>query len=114
MTNWYGWMGTILRVDLSKGKITKEPLSEDLAYNFIGGRGINSKILYDETGPETDPLGPDNRLIIGTGPASGTLGLGNGRFTVTAKSPLTNILGDASGGGALGGEGKEDSRGQRW
>ena len=104
LANWYGWMGTILRVDLSNGKITKEPLSEELAYNFIGGRGINSKILYDETSPETDPLGPDNRLIIGTGPTSGTLGLGNGRFTVTAKSPLTGILGDASGGGHFGAE----------
>jgi aldehyde:ferredoxin oxidoreductase len=104
MTKWYGWMGIVLRVDLSTGKTTKEPLSEDLAYNFVGGRGINSKILYDETGPATDPLGPDNRLIIGTGPASGTLGLGNGRFTVTGKSPLTGILGDASGGGAFGSE----------
>ncbi len=104
MANWYGWMGTILRVDLSTGKITKEPLTQDLAYNFIGGRGINSKILYDETGSETDPLGPDNRLIIGTGPTTGTLGLGNGRFTVTAKSPLTGILGDASGGGHFGAE----------
>jgi len=104
MTKWYGWTGTVLRVDLSTGKITKEPLSEDLAYNFIGGRGVNSKILYDETGPATDPLGPDNRVIIGSGPASGTLGLGNGRFTVTAKSPLTGILGDASGGGAFGSE----------
>lgn len=104
MTEWYGWIGTILRVDLSNGKIVKEPLSEDLAYNFVGGRGINSKILYDETGPDTDPLGPDNRLIIGTGPTSGTLGLGGGRFTVTAKSPLTGILGDASAGGAFGAE----------
>ncbi len=104
MTEWYGWMGTILRVDLSTGKITKEPLTQDLAHNFMGGRGINSKILYDETGPKTDPLGPDNRLIIGTGPASGTLGLGCGRFTMTTKSPLTGILGDASAGGAFGGE----------
>lgn len=104
MRKWNGWVGTILRVDLSNGKIFKEPLSENLAYNFIGGRGVNSKILYDETGPATDPLGPDNRLIIGTGPTSGTLGLGSGRFTVTAKSPLTGILGDASGGGAFASE----------
>jgi aldehyde:ferredoxin oxidoreductase len=104
MAKWYGWMGTILRVDLSTGKIAKEPLSEDLAYNFVGGRGVNSKILYDETSPATEPLGPDNRLIIGTGPTSGTLGLGNGRFTITARSPLTGILGDASGGGHFGGE----------
>jgi aldehyde:ferredoxin oxidoreductase len=104
MRKWYGWMGTILRVNLSSRKITKEPLSEDLAYDFVGGRGINSKILYDETGPKTDPLGPGNRLIIGTGPTSGTLGLGNGRFTMTVKSPLTGILGDGSGGGHFGAE----------
>lgn len=104
MTKWYGWAGAILRVNLSSGTISKQPLSEDLAYNFIGGRGVNSKILYDETGPETDPLGPDNRLIIGTGPTSGTLGLGNSRFTITGKSPLTGILGDASGGGQIGAE----------
>ena len=96
MTEWYGWQGCILRVDLSSGKITKEPMPEDLAHNFLGGRGVNSKILYDETGPETDPLGPDNRLIIGTGPTSGTLLLGTGRFTVTAKSPMTGILGDGT------------------
>jgi len=47
MTERYGWHGCILRVDLSRGKITKEPLSEDLAHNFLGGRGANSKILYD-------------------------------------------------------------------
>jgi len=102
MAKWYGWRGTILRVDLSAAKITKEPLSEELVSNFIGGRGVNSKILYDETGPQTDPLGADNRLIIGTGPTTGTLGLGNSRFTITGKSPLTGILGDASGGGQFG------------
>ena len=47
MTEWYGWHGCILRVDLSRRKITKEPLSEDLVHNFLGGRGVNSKILYD-------------------------------------------------------------------
>jgi len=104
MTDYYGWAGKILRVDLSSGKIETESLSQDLAHKYIGGRGINSKILYDETGPETDPLGPDNRLIIGTGPASGTMGLGTGRFTVTCKSPLTGILGDGSGGGHFGAE----------
>lgn len=100
----YGWMGKILRVDLSKGKIVKGPLPEELRYNFIGGRGINSKVLYDETGPETDPLGPENKLIIGTGPVTGTLVPTSGRFTVTAKSPLTGILGDANAGGSFGPE----------
>jgi aldehyde:ferredoxin oxidoreductase len=104
MTEWYGWMGNNLRVDLSKGKATKEPLTEDLVYNFVGGRGLSAKILYDETGPETDPLGPDNRFIIGTGPTSCTMPLGGGRYTLTTKSPLTGILGDGSGGGTLAAE----------
>jgi len=99
MKKGYGWMGTILRVDLSQGKIVKEPLTEDLVYNFIGGRGVGSKILYDETGPDTDPLSPDNRLMISAGPLSGTWGLGTGRLAVTAKSPLTGILGRANSGG---------------
>ena len=52
----YGWMGTILKVDLSTGSVTYEPLSEELRHNFVGGRGINSKILYDTTDSDTSPL----------------------------------------------------------
>ena len=50
MTKWYGWAGTILRIDLSEGKVVMQPLPEDLAHNFIGGRGVNSKILLDNVG----------------------------------------------------------------
>ncbi|MCK5570712.1 MAG: aldehyde ferredoxin oxidoreductase, partial [Spirochaetes bacterium] len=100
----YGWMGKVLRVNLSKKEILTEPLTEELRYNFIGGRGINSKILYDETGPNTDPLGPENRLIIGAGPLTGTPVPTSGRYTVTAKSPLTGILGDGNAGGTFGAE----------
>ena len=62
-----GWMGTILRVNLTTGRIEKEPLSEELRLNYIGGRGINSRILYDSVGPEVEPLSEDNVLIFGTG-----------------------------------------------
>lgn len=95
----YGWMGTILLVDLSSGKIEKEPLSDHLRLNYIGGRGINSRILYDSTGPTTDALGPDNTLIFGSGTVVGTVAPSAGRITVTAKSPLTGILGDGNAGG---------------
>ena len=67
-----GWAGTVLRVDLSTQKIDKEPLNMKWAHEFIGGRGLNSRTLYSEVGPETDPMGPDNRLIVGTGPCNGT------------------------------------------
>ena len=104
MPKWYGWIGTILKVDLTKGKLVKQSLDRSLAKNFIGGRGINSKILFDETEPEIDPLSPDNALISGTGPLDGTLSPSSGRYTVTAKSPLTGILGDANAGGFWGPE----------
>ncbi|MFC2003559.1 aldehyde ferredoxin oxidoreductase N-terminal domain-containing protein, partial [Chloroflexota bacterium] len=95
----YGWMGTILRVDLSLGRIEKEPLSEKLRFGYVGGRGINSRILYDSVGPEVAPLGDENVLIFGTGTVVGTVAPSAGRITVTAKSPLTGILGDGNAGG---------------
>ena len=95
----YGWMGTILRVDLSSGKIEKEPLGEDLRLNYIGGRGINSRLLYDSVGPETEPLSAQNVLIFGTGTVVGTVAPAAARITVSAKSPLTGILGDGNAGG---------------
>jgi aldehyde:ferredoxin oxidoreductase len=94
--------GTILRVDLSSGKIEKEPLKEHLRVKYIGGRGINSRLLFDEVGPEIDPLSPENILIFGTGPYSGTKAPSVVRFTVTTRSPLTGIHGDANAGGHFG------------
>ena len=95
----YGWTGTILRVDLSSGDFRRETLDKSLYHHFLGGRGINSKLLYSLTGPETEPLDPDAVLIFGTGPFAGTLTPSSPRCTVTAKSPLTVILRDANFGG---------------
>jgi aldehyde:ferredoxin oxidoreductase len=97
-----GWMGTILRVDLTEGKISKGKMSEELAHTYIGGRGLNARVLYDEVKPGTDPLGPDNKLIIGVGPCNGTLVPGSQRFTVTFKSPITGRYGDSNSGGSFG------------
>jgi aldehyde:ferredoxin oxidoreductase len=100
----HGWAGTILRVNLSSGQIDKEPLSEELRLNYVGGRGINVRILYNEVKPKTDPLGPDNRLIFGVSPLTGTGLIQSGRYHATAKSPLTGILGDSNSGGHFGPE----------
>jgi aldehyde:ferredoxin oxidoreductase len=100
----YGWAGTILRVDLTEGKVHKQPFPEEWKAKYLGGRTLNSKILFDEVPKGADPLGPDNCLIIGTGPLTGVMGPATGRFTVTAKSPLTGIHGDANGGGDFGAE----------
>ena len=100
----FGWAGTVLRIDLTKGKVVKVPLSSYFMKYFIGGRGVNSRVLYAEVGPEVDPLSPENRLIFGVGPLDGALVPGGGRWTVTAKSPLTGIHGDANAGGHWGAE----------
>jgi aldehyde:ferredoxin oxidoreductase len=95
----YGWMGKVLRVDLSNKSIHYEPLDKDLCNKFIGGRGINSKILYDEIQRDISPFAPENVLVFGTSPLSGTSAPSTPRCTVSAKSPLTGILGDANFGG---------------
>jgi aldehyde:ferredoxin oxidoreductase len=99
-----GYMGTLLRLNLTNGAIRKEPLQEEILRQFMGGRGLNSKLLYDEVQPGTDPLGPENKIIMSPGPCNGTLVPGSSRFTVTAKSPMTGLLGDSNAGGFFGAE----------
>ena len=99
-----GYMGRILRVDLSSGKVAAEELTDEVAREFIGGSGLGTKILYDETTPDTDPLGPENRLIFATGPLTGTMLFNTDRFDVVARSPLTGAFGESSSGGYWGGK----------
>ncbi len=107
MNKHYGWAGTILRIDLTEGRIQRETLSKDLAYRYLGQRGINGKLLYDTIPPGTDAFHPNNPVIFGVGPLGGTLAPCSGRFTVTSKSPLTGIFGDANSGGHWGPELKQ-------
>ena len=68
-----GYMGNILRVDLTTGKVGVESLPEDLAKQYIGGRGIGTKILYDELKPGIAPLSPENKLVYANGPLTGSI-----------------------------------------
>jgi len=99
----YGWAGTILKINLTDRKFEKEP-TERYAREFLGGKGINAKLLWDEVGPEVKPLDPENRLIFGVGPLVGTLVPGSCRCSVTSKSPQTGIFGDSNLGGYWGPE----------
>ena len=105
-TEYKGYMGRILRINLTDMSIKKEPLPRDLAENYIGGRGFGSKLLYDalKNPAGVDPLGPENVLIFSAGPLNGTMSPSSGRYTVTTKSPLTGLFGDANSGGAFGAE----------
>jgi len=94
-----GYGGKILRVNLTEGKITQEPIPAQLARDFIGGRGFGIYFLFKEVPKHADPLGPENKLIISTGPLSGMLAPGGGKCDWTTKSPLTGGYADASLGG---------------
>ena len=96
-----GYMGKILRVNLSKGKISSEPLPEDVARKYVGGRGLSAKLLFDELKPGIDPLGPDNKMVIASGPMPGIPFAGNSRFSVCAKSPLGLGWGESYSGGYM-------------
>ncbi len=94
-----GYTGTVLRIDLSTGKATKEPLNKEWAMDYLGGKGLSIKYLYEELKPGTDPLSPDNKLILMTGPTTGTIVPNSGKLAVAAKSPATGTILDCSIGG---------------
>lgn len=97
-------MGKVLRVNLSKEKIVKDKLEENMARKFIGGRCLGAKILFDEVRQGINPLGPENKLVIATGVLTGIPFAGNSRYVIMAKSPLTGIWGEANSSGFFGPE----------
>lgn len=99
-----GYCGYLLNVDLTSGTIEKVPLDEEMAFDYMGGTAMAARILFDRKAYLADPLGPDNTLVFVTGPISGTVMPGSGRFQVAARSPLTNGFGLASCGGHFGAE----------
>ncbi|ABR50714.1 Aldehyde ferredoxin oxidoreductase [Alkaliphilus metalliredigens QYMF] len=100
----YGYTGTILRINLKDKTVKKEALDLDLAKKFIGGRGLGEKILMDEIDPNIDALSPENKLIVVTGPLSGTPTPTGGRYMVVTKSPLTGTAASSNSGGRWGAE----------
>ncbi|MBU7046626.1 MAG: aldehyde ferredoxin oxidoreductase family protein [Theionarchaea archaeon] len=101
MANRYG---KILRIDLSQQKICTESVNPSWMKPVIGGRAANTRRLSEELPLTCDPLGPDNILLFGVGPLTGSLLPASSYYTVSAKSPLTGILGDSAAGGQFAAE----------
>ena len=77
-----GFMGRILRVDLTSGATAFEPLDMERAKAFIGGRGLGISYLLEEVDPTCEPLSADNKLILMTGPLTGTSAPTGSRYMV--------------------------------
>jgi aldehyde:ferredoxin oxidoreductase len=89
-------------VNLSTGKVSTEALDPGLAKDYIGARGLGTKIMTDEVDPKVDPLSPENKLIFMPGPLTGTFAPSAGRYTVVTKGALTGAIASANSGGTWG------------
>ena len=98
----YGFHNKILRVNLSSRQISVEQPGEHFYRTYFGGWGVIAYYLLKELEPETDPLGPANKLIFALGPVTGTPIIGSGRNGVGAKSPLTGGIALSQAGGYWG------------
>ncbi|WP_300459228.1 aldehyde ferredoxin oxidoreductase N-terminal domain-containing protein [Desulfobacula sp.] len=100
----HGYGGRILRVDLSSRRILREKIDPDYMARAIGGRGLNSLRMLDELDLNLDPLSPENLLIMGIGPLTGSLLTSSAGMTISGKSPLTNRVGNSITSGFFGPE----------
>jgi len=100
----HGWIGKVLRVNLSTGKVSTERLDPAVARDYLGARGLGVKIMTDEVDPKVDPLSPDNKLVFVPGPLTGSYAPSAGRYTVVTKGALTGAIASANSGGVWGPE----------
>ncbi len=98
----FGWNGKILRIDLTRGTYRVEEMPTYLMQEYIGGRGMCTRILFDEIDPRIDALSPENKLIFATGPLTGSGAPAASRFIASAKSPLSNCVSSPCCGGYFG------------
>jgi aldehyde:ferredoxin oxidoreductase len=94
-----GYCNRILRVNLSSGHISTEPLPEPALRLLLGGKGLGAYYLFNEQAPGVEALSPENNLIFSVGPLTGTTAPTAGRFGSTTKSPATGTYSDAYCGG---------------
>ena len=98
------WARKILRVDLTDGSCKSEPLNMDWARDYLGQRGLATKYFVEEVDPKVDPLSPENKLIMTTGPLTGTCASTAGRYSVVTKGALTGAIACSNSGGFFGNE----------
>ncbi len=86
MTEWYSWVGQVLDIDLTSEKITRRS-SDHYFPNFLGGRGLEAKVLWDEVPPEVKAFDPENHIIFAPSTLTGTNSPLNGRWNIGSLSP---------------------------
>ncbi|MEK6239291.1 MAG: aldehyde ferredoxin oxidoreductase family protein, partial [Planctomycetales bacterium] len=99
-----GWTGKLLRVNLTTGEHSVEAIPQEWLKEYVGGRGLAVRYLYEEMDPTVDPLSPENNLIFATGPLTGTPTPCGARYMVVTKGALTGAVTTSNSGGHWGPE----------
>ncbi len=99
-----GYTGRILRVQLNEGDFKVDKLPQEWIRDYIGGDGFAAKLLFEEVPAGCDPLSSHNKLIMSTGPITGTLWPMSGRTVFVSKAAQTGIWGESHVGGFIGPE----------
>ncbi|NPV59492.1 MAG: hypothetical protein HPY75_07500 [Actinobacteria bacterium] len=97
-----GYTGKLMEVDLTKGTASVVGCPEGYAADYLGGFGVNNRLFLDYSRPGTDPLSPENPVILGAGPLVGAPVPGASRVMANARLPLTGAVASASGSMGLG------------
>ncbi|MDP2952109.1 MAG: aldehyde ferredoxin oxidoreductase C-terminal domain-containing protein [Chloroflexota bacterium] len=97
-----GYMGKLLRVDLSRERVSQEELAESILRKYLGGTGLGAWVLHNEVPPNLEWSDPENRLIIASGPVGGTRLEGSGTISVVTKGPLTGGPASSQANGFMG------------
>jgi len=97
--SYFGYTGKVLYIDLGSGSIEEEDLEEELLRTFIGGYGVNNKLIFDLVAPNVEPLSPRNSIVIGAGAFTGLPVPGASKVFVTTKFPINGAFATSAAGG---------------
>jgi len=101
-TKYGGYMGKVLKIDLTTEKISEYPWTDKERELYLGGKIMAAKILFDNVTAEIQPLSPENYIIVSTGPLTGSGAPSSSRFNITTLSPLTGLIASSNCGGEFG------------
>lgn len=95
----FGYSGRVLHAYLSNGELEIEHPDTEFYRKYMGGSALGAYYLLKNSPAGVDPLSPSNTLVFSLSVLTGAPISGQSRMTTTAKSPLTNAIGDAQSGG---------------
>jgi len=96
-----GYFLKLLKIDVEKKIFSIEDIDTEVMRTCLGGKGLATQLMLDYNPADVDPLGPDNHLIIVSGPLAGSSLYGSSRYGIFAKSPLTHGYGESYSGGSF-------------